>query len=72
MSKVQQAKEAQGYNPKPMPATCMNCRHFTSKKETMYRPWDTYTWTKESELRCGLGGFAVKKSATCDDWRGKY
>lgn len=62
-SKVQQAKENQGYT-KDAPK-CQNCKHFSSElvKEPTY-------WQKsrvvEKNKRCGLGGFAVQVSAWCE------
>lgn len=60
------AKIAQGYRDKPN--TCSNCRHFQKdvvQKE--YKAWDGLrTWEEDKNLRCGLGGFKVKKTTTCD------
>lgn len=60
MSKQSEAKKQQGYRTKP--DTCANCAHYTSKIEV-----NSY-WEVESERRrCGLGGFAVNKTATCNE-----
>ena len=59
MSKQSEAKKQQGNRTKPV--TCSNCAHHTSKIEV-----HSY-WQVESERRCGLGGFAVNKTGTCDE-----
>lgn len=64
MSKQSEAKEAQGYVAKPVPSTCSNCKHYQSKVEVLRGYFQPYE--KESEIKCGLGGFAVKKTATCN------
>jgi len=66
MSKQSQAKLAQGYEQKPIPKTCANCIHFKSDKEVIKSAYSSNQYTKESNLRCGIGGFAVKKMATCN------
>ncbi len=69
MSRQEIAKTAQGYTPKAIAPVCGNCAHFRSKLEKMrYSQWTEQTYTKESEMRCGIGGFKVGKSATCDRW----
>jgi hypothetical protein len=69
MSKQSDAKAAQGYDPKPMPKTCMNCANFTCDRSQPYLPHNEY-WL-ENNLRCTIGGFAVKKMATCDKFEVK-
>lgn len=66
MSKQSEAKEAQGYVAKPAPKTCMNCQHFRS--EILQGYGFNRNYTKETNLRCGLGGFAVKKMAKCNEF----
>ena len=68
-SKVQKQKEKQGYNADYKPMFCMHCRYYSSKIETLNKGYGDFQ--KESELRCGLGGFALKKKASCNDfvWR---
>lgn len=68
MSKQSEAKIKQGYIGKPTPRTCMHCKHFRSEKIKMETPWGEYT--KETLMRCGVGGFAVKKMGTCNVWAG--
>ena len=69
MSKQSEAKKAQGYR-RASERTCSNCAHYTSKTELVKR-WegDTRPWGKESMKRCKLGGFAVTKTAVCEQWR---
>lgn len=68
MSKQSDARERQGYRPAAA-RQCANCKYFSSKTEKVPR-WsgDPNGWIKESQKRCGLGGFAVTKTAICDDW----
>jgi hypothetical protein len=78
MSKQSEAKAAQGYMPNPM--ACANCMHLKFEMELP-------RWMQEENLqspgrygdgqalqknlRCGLGGFAVKKMGTCNKWEAK-
>lgn len=81
MSKQSEAKAHQGYKEKPEPRTCCACRHFGSDlrlpiwtaraKEDGERHWSGRAYSVELDgaqknLRCLAGGFAVKKTATCD------
>lgn len=70
MSKQSEAKEAQGYNPKPIPRICANCAHYRSESAKKYvgTAWESEF---ESNKRCGTGGFAVKKTATCNIFQPK-
>lgn len=73
MSAKSEAKARQGYRTKHTP--CRDCRHFTSKfaYKSFYSPNDdkVYTYTTEYEKRCGLGGFAVGKLSTCNEFAPK-
>ena len=64
MRKIGEAKAKQGYIEKPIHAKCSNCKYFQSeeKEEEGYY----MIWTKEVNLRCGLGGFAIKKQGVCN------
>lgn len=65
MSKQSEAKAIQGYIAKAIPAVCSNCKHYESKiteREGIFGG----TYIVESDRRCGIGGFAVKKTAVCD------
>ena len=79
MSKQSDAKAAQNYNPKPTPKTCANCVNYQFERvlpEWMVRDdlattheenkWKVEINGVEKNHRCGIGGFAVKKTATCD------
>ena len=77
MSKQSVAKEKQNYCAKPVPQTCANCKHLTqnfyhysrngTRVEGKNLDTETYDPPNYSDnLRCGIGGFAVKKMATCD------
>jgi len=66
MSKQSEAKEKQGYVPKAKPKTCVNCKHFAHEQILMKTPWSSYT--KDTNLRCTLGGFKVMKMGTCNEW----
>ncbi len=72
MSKQSESKLSQGYEPKPVPKTCANCQHFKSDNALSYvGAFDGKEYFKESNLRCGIGGFAVKKMATCNQFMEK-
>lgn len=63
MSKQSEAKEKQGFLKKsPM---CSNCKNFTFDSEQIKNQWSSQMWTKESNLRCSIGGFKVGKSNWC-------
>lgn len=70
MSKQEEAKKEQGYESDPEVDCCGNCGYFTSTIETVKTPFGQ-TITKEKGLRCGLGGFAVKKRGWCRMWKPK-
>lgn len=65
MSKQAEAKEQQGYTPKAEPRTCATCRHFQFAT-LVSREWCGKEYYKDTNLRCGIGGFAVKKMGTCN------
>lgn len=64
MSKISEAKEAQGYEPKPVFPMCSNCINLKSDIEEIKTYGQVYK--KETNIRCGIGGFAVKKQGTCE------
>jgi hypothetical protein len=66
VSKQSIAKENQGYEPKPAPAVCMNCRGYRSEMVV-----NSYGYTQEKNMHCSLGGFVVKKTATCSKFNRK-
>ena len=63
MSKQTDAKAAQGYVEEIDPDRCGNCAHFTSDKSTIDNGYGPYT--TEKKLRCGVGGFKIKKNGGC-------
>jgi hypothetical protein len=67
MSKQSEAKERQMYVPKLTPMVCSNCRHFESVVTQEPSQWGGRTWTKETGMRCGLGGFKVMKMGSCNE-----
>lgn len=82
MSAQSKAKAAQGYDPKPEPNRCATCGHFKSdfvlpewmiKSNSEAARWSSTPYTLENDAveknhRCGLGGFAVKKTAVCQKY----
>ena len=62
MSKQSVAKETQGYVAEFIPPTCQHCVHF--KLDIVFIP-ACKPYNKEKNLRCTLGGFAVKKRGSC-------
>ena len=70
MSKQAEAKAKQGYVPKAIPQTCVNCASFRSEKIEQQTKYG-HAWIKETNQRCSIGGFAVKKMGTCSEWSGK-
>lgn len=66
MSKQSEAKIAQNY--RTTSDTCSNCVHYRS--ELVQRSYGFTAWADEKNKRCGLGGFAVHKTAVCDRHEG--
>lgn len=71
VSKQVEAKNRQGYNPKPVHPSCSNCKHFTFDRES-YEGWRG-PYVEDKNLRCSLGGFKVVKGGlcTCHDMKEK-
>lgn len=67
MSKQSEAKEQQQYVSKAAPETCSTCRHFEWIENVYTNPDGTRHYS-DTNLRCGIGGFAVKKMGTCRLW----
>ena len=78
MSKQSEAKSAQGYTTEVR--NCKSCAHLTSERvlprwhqernaenartgSPSHYPVEIFG--EEKNIRCGIGGFAVKKTATC-------
>lgn len=68
VSKQSEARVRQGYVAKVLPMVCSNCKHYESKVTTREGVLGG-VWHDESEKRCGLGGFAVKKMGGCNEHR---
>lgn len=66
MSKQSDAKIEQGY--RETPHTCGNCANFQSDKEP-HEERDSKIYYTEKKLRCGIDGFAVKKTGWCKFWK---
>lgn len=66
LSKQREAKKEQNYSRELN--TCSNCKHYQSEYvEKRYEAFSgTQTWVEEKNKRCGIGGFAVNKMATCN------
>lgn len=62
MSKQSDTKFNQGYEAKPIFPMCSNCEHFKSDKKTL----PPFGYIEEKNLHCEIGGFVVKKQATCN------
>lgn len=72
VSKQSEAKERQGYVAKAAQRVCMTCKHFQSDLEEQ-RGYNSKPngYMMEKNIRCGLGGFAVKKMGLCNEWATK-
>lgn len=66
MSKQSESKERQCYVAKVIPMVCSNCKHYQSTV-TAREGVLGGVYYEESEKRCGLGGFAVKKLGGCNE-----
>ena len=82
MSKQSEAKAAQGYTTEKR--NCGNCAHLvfdmsppkwmlTRRTQGIahYTPEFLYRNEQECGHRCEIGGFAIKKTATCQHWQAK-
>jgi len=79
VSKTEKIKIEQGYVANPVPNTCVNCKHYLFEMKLPAwmresnenflangrRPPYGESCKNESNRRCGIGKFAIKKSATC-------
>lgn len=68
MSKQSDRKLAQGYNENPVPRTCSTCEKYQSEFVTDNGCFGN-SWKTEKNKKCEIGGFAVKKTATCRLWK---
>ena len=67
MSRQSEAKVKQGYT-KQM-KVCSTCDNLEKETVTIRGAFSTYT--KDKNVRCTIGGFAVSKFATCAHWRAR-
>lgn len=58
MSRQSEAKEAQNYTREIK--NCANCKHFTCDTD------EHGMYIVQRNLRCGIGGFKIHKTAVCD------
>lgn len=63
MSKQSEAKETQGYNPKPILPMCSNCKYYESDMVVVNGFYGDFK--EEKNIHCGIGGFAIKKQGNC-------
>ena len=63
VSKQSEAKERQCYVEKVIPMVCSNYQSKVTAREGVFGG----VYHDESEKRCGLGGFAVKKMGGCKE-----
>ena len=68
MSKQSEAKIRQDYTPKLIPQVCSNCASYKCDSTKHEHAFGSYV--KVSNQRCGIGGFAVKKTGSCAEWSG--
>ncbi|WP_354686697.1 hypothetical protein [Cupriavidus necator] len=61
----QSAQEAQRYQEQPRHPRCADCKHLTSKRFER-RSFFGDNYVDHRNLRCGLGGFRVTRTAVCD------
>lgn len=81
MSKQSEAKKSQGYVAKAVPQTCQHCANMRSRLDlprwmrecNELNPqgavYGIEIYGAMTDLRCALGGFAVKKMGACNEWK---
>lgn len=69
MSKVFEMREKQGYTD-TRSETCSRCIHFRSERVLRRKIGGGREW-HENQMRCDIGGFAVKKMGSCKEWSGR-
>ena len=78
-TKLERQKKFVGY--RTAHDTCAGCKHFTSEKklapwmlksnEDGYSKYTAELHGHETSMKCTLHGFAVKKTAVCNNFEGK-
>lgn len=63
MSKQSEAKESQRYRREL--DKCESCKHFKFDVIEEKSRWSDQVYRTEKNLRCGIGGFKVHKTAVC-------
>lgn len=69
MSKQSDAKEAQNYRREL--DKCESCMYFRLDVIEEKSKWSDQVYRTEKNLRCGIGGFKVHKTAVCDRFERK-
>lgn len=64
MSKQSESKDNQGYDPKPRPQICRECKNFQFDK-VFDHEYLGKKYYRDKNLKCCIGGFTVRKTATC-------
>jgi len=67
MSKQSDAKKTQEYDPKPRPQICRECKNFQFEKVLTSELYGQ-KYYRDKNLKCSIGGFAVKKISTCNQF----
>lgn len=76
MSKQSEAKQAQGYRTEQH--NCGSCKHRLSERvlpawmrrenAEKGRTYDIERYGIDGNRRCGIGGFSIAQTATCNQW----
>ena len=68
MTKQSNAKELQVYQEKPFIKTCANCLNYAYDGELIRLIPSGELRLVETNIRCYIGQFKIKKTAICDKW----
>lgn len=71
MSKQSEAKDKQGYTARALLPVCANCSSFRMDIVNHDAILSMEPYPVETNLRCSIGGFAVRKMGTCNEWSPK-
>ncbi|MGU2444415.1 hypothetical protein ACTXHA_28780 [Burkholderia cenocepacia] len=71
MSKQSEAKASQNW--RKAPDTCQRCVHFTMERRDFSETYGNtvYEWSKDTNMRCAIGGFKTSKTNVCDRFEQK-
>lgn len=66
MSKQSEAKASQNW--RKVSDTCQRCMHFSMERRDFSETYGStvYEWSKDTNMRCTLGGFKTGKTNVCD------